>query len=183
MSRKATALLLAAGSVVAVAVAAITVWLIPTSTDAPSPGGTDAGIAINPVGTEPADVAVTVMSGVFSWQPAVQDSSWDALHTQQEYLSGAMAEAAARPPSPAPKPLSEWAAWARSGDTITAVVRLDGGPTVDGDDASVPVTITQTVQHTDGDTTPYATSTATVTLEKVSDGWKVVNYRLIDTVQ
>ncbi|MDJ0363041.1 hypothetical protein [Rhodococcus sp. H29-C3] len=177
MTRRTLAVLIALGLLATAGIASIVV-LILGGTSAPDQPGTDAGYAMSPIGTEPADVAVAVMSGVFTWQPAIQDSSWEALHNQQDQLSGAMATAAAQPPTPAPRPLPEWAAWARSRDTITAIVQPDGDPVVDGDTATVPVTISQTVQHTDGSVTPFTTYTASVTLETDSGAWTVANYSL-----
>ncbi|KZF07805.1 hypothetical protein A2J03_22625, partial [Rhodococcus sp. EPR-157] len=172
MTRRALTVLIGLGVLAAAGVAIIVVLIFGGGTDAPEQPGTDAGYAIDPIGTEPADVATAVMSSVFTWQPTVQDSSWDALHSQQDHLTGAMATAAAQPPTVAPKPLPEWKAWARSGDTITAVVQPDGNPAVDGNTATVAVTISQTVQHTSGEITPYTVYSATVTLENDSDAWK-----------
>lgn len=157
---------------------AVALWVTGDTDDTPAAGGTDAGFTIDPVGTDPIDVATVVMSGVFTWQPAVQDSTWGALNTQAGHLTGPMATAAAQAPSPAPKFISEWAAWARSGDTLTAVVRPDGDTTVDGDTATVPITIAQTVQHQSGQATPYTTYTATVTLNDTAGQWKASDYRI-----
>ena len=157
--------------------AAITATLMRGDSDH-AQSGSDAEFGIAPAPTEPVDVAVHVMSGLYTWQPAVQDSSWDALHSQQQYLTGTLAQAAVRPPTPAPQPISEWSAWARSADTITAVVVPTGDAVVGGDTATVPVTITQTVQHRHGDATPYYTYTATVELSQDDGQWKVSNYRL-----
>ena len=183
--RRPTAAVLLAALAVVLVVAVGTVvalWGTGVSDDTPAVGGTDAGFAIDPVGTDPVDVATVVMAGVFTWQPAVQDSTWDALHTQAGHLTGPMATAAAQEPSPAPKPISEWAAWARSGDTLTAVVRPDGDTTVDGDTATVPITIAQTVQHRSGQATPYTTYTATVTLNDTAGEWKVSDYRITSSL-
>ncbi len=180
MTRRTLAVLIALGLLATAGIAGIVV-LIFGGTSSPEQPGTDAGYAISPIGTAPADVAVAVMSGVFTWQPAIQDSSWEALHNQQDQLSGAMATAAAQPPTPEPRPLPEWAAWARSRDTITAIVQPDGDTVVDGDTATVPITISQTVQHADGSVTPYSTYIATVTLDRLSDEWRVANYRLVNS--
>lgn len=183
MTRRALAVLIGLGLLVTAGIATVVVLVFGGSTSTPEQPGTDAGYAIAPIGTEPTDVAAAVMSGVFTWQPAVQDSSWDALHSQQDHLTGLMATAAAQRPSPAPQPLPEWAAWSRSGDTITAVVQPNGDAAVDGDTASVPVTIAQTVLHTSGEITPYTTYTATVELEQRSDGWRVADYRLDNSLR
>ncbi|OAK53802.1 hypothetical protein [Rhodococcoides kyotonense] len=177
MTRRALAVLIGLGLVVTAAIAVLVVLTF-GGTDRPDPPGTDAGYSISPIGTGPADVAVAVMSGVFTWQPAIQDSPWNALHAQHDRLTGPMAIAAEHPPTPAPKPLPEWAAWARSGDTITAVVRPDSEPVVNGNTAAVLVTIAQTVLHANGESTPYFTYTATVDVEQRSDEWRVANYRL-----
>lgn len=75
--------------------------------------------------------------------------------------------------------MPEWLAWSRSVDTVTAVVRPNGDPTTEGDTATVPVKISQTVQHSDGDTTPTTAHTATVALERHSETWLVANYKLV----
>ncbi|MBY6413367.1 hypothetical protein HQ346_16860 [Rhodococcus sp. BP-252] len=177
MTRRTLAVIVGLGIVAAAGIAVI-LTLVCTGPGASEQPGTDAGHHIDPIGTEPADVAVAAMSGIFTWQPAVQDSTWDALHSQQHYLSGAMATAAANPPEPPPAPLPDWAAWARGNDTITAVVRPDGDPNISGDIATVPVTIAQTVQHTDGSATPYTTYTATIELHSDLGTWQVARYRL-----
>jgi hypothetical protein len=159
-------------------VAAFTAALLRGDSDEPPPGS-DSSFSINPTPTEPNDVAVHVMSGLFTWQPAIQASSWDALHSQQDYLTGTLAQAAAQPPTPAPQPISEWSAWARSRDTVTAVVRLDGEPSIDVTRATIPVVIMQTVQHSNRESTPYTTYTATVQLENYSGTWKASTYQLV----
>lgn len=177
MTRRTLSVLVGLG-IVAAAGIAIILTLVFGGTDPAEQPGTDAGHIIDPIGTEPADIAITAMSGIFTWQPAVQDSTWDALHSQQHYLTGAIATAAAAPPEPPPAPLSGWAAWARSNDTITAVVQPDGEPNINGHNATVPVTISQTVQHADGSSTPYTTYTATIELNNGSGSWEVSNYSL-----
>jgi len=176
MTRTASIVLACCGIVGVVAVAAVIVFLTRDS-DTPLPG-TDAGIAIDPTATDPAGVATSVMSGVYTWQPAVQDSPWEALHEQQAHLTGPMATAAAARPDPQPQPMSEWSAWSRSSDIVTAVTTVDGEPSTGTDKATVPVIISQTVQHTSGEITPYTTYTATVDLQRTDDTWKVSNYRL-----
>ncbi|MBY6537661.1 hypothetical protein HQ325_03150 [Rhodococcus sp. BP-349] len=183
--RPTIAVVLAALAVVLIVAVgtAVALWVTGDSDDTPTAGGTDAGFTIDPVGTDPIDVATVVMAGVFTWQPAVQDSTWNALHTQAGHLTGPMATAAAQAPSQAPKPISDWAAWACSGDTLTAVVRTDGDTTVDGDTATVPVTIAQTVQHQSGQATPYSTYTARVILNDITGEWKVSNYLVVGIIQ
>lgn len=177
MNRTAAIVLACCGIVGAVAIAAVIVFFSRGS-DTPPPAGTDAGIAIDPSATDPAGVATAVMSGVYTWQPAVQDSPWEALHAQRDHLTGPMATAATTPPDPAPQPIPEWSAWARSGDIVTALAKVDNDFADATETVVVPVTISQTVQHTSGEITPYTTYTATVDVERTDDGWKVANYRL-----
>ncbi|MBW4781983.1 hypothetical protein O4160_15170 [Rhodococcus sp. IEGM 1401] len=177
MNRTATIVLACFGIVGAVTIAAAIVFFSRGS-DTPPRAGTDAGIAIDPSATDPAGVATSVMSGVYTWQPAVQDSPWEALHEQRDNLTGPMATAAAARPIPAPQPMSEWSAWSRSSDIVTAITTLDGEPSIGTGKATVPVVISQTVQHTSGEITPYTAYTATVDLERTDHGWKVANYRL-----
>ncbi len=188
MTRTATIVLACCGIVGAVTIAAVIVFLARGS-DTPPPAGTDAGIAIDPSATDPAGVATAVMSGVYTWQPAVQDSPWEALHAQRDHLTGPMATAATTPPDPAPQPIPEWSAWARSGDIVTALATPDtsiysnGTATeVDGDNqATVAITIDRVVQHSSGEITPFTGYTGAVDLERTDDGWKVSNYRLTAT--
>lgn len=186
MTRRATIVLACCGIVGAVVIAAAIVF-VSRGSDTPPPAGTDAGIAIDPSATDPAGVATAVMSGVYTWQPAVQDSPWEALHAQRDHLTGSMATAAATPPDPAPQPIPEWSAWARSGDIVTALAKPDtsiyanGTATeMDGDNqATVAVTIDRVVQHNSGEITPFTGYTGAVDLERTDDGWKVSNYRLV----
>lgn len=177
MSRRAT-IVLACGGIVGVVAIAAAIVFFSRGSDTPPPPGTDAGIAIDPSATDPAGVATSVMSGVYTWQPAVQDSPWEALQEQRDNLTGPMVTAAATPPDPAPQPMSEWSAWARSSDIVTAVTTLDGEPSTETDKATVPVIISQTVQHASGEITPYTAYTASVDLQRTDEGWKVANYRL-----
>ena len=188
MTHRANIVLACCGIAGAVVIAAVTVFLARGS-DTPPPASTDAGIAIDPSATDPAGVATAVMSGVYTWQPAVQDSPWEALHAQRDNLAGSMATAAATPPDPAPQPIPEWSAWARSGDIVTALAAPDtsiytnGTATeIDGDNqATVAITIDRVVQHRSGAITPFTGYTGAVDLERTDDGWKVSNYRLSAT--
>ncbi len=173
--------ILAAVAVVAL-IAVGTAFVVPTgNTTSEDKGGTDADFAINPITDDPTSVATVVMAGIYTWQPSVQDSTRDALHSQRAFLTGPMATAAAAPPTPAPRPISEWAGWAASDDTVTAAVDASGETVVDGDTATVPVTISQTVLHRSRESTPFTTYTADVTLRRVDDSWTVANYRILSS--
>ena len=186
MSRRAGIVFACLGIVGVVAIAAVIVFVFRGS-DTPPPPGTDAGIAIDPSATDPVGVATAVMSAVYTWQPAVQDSPWDALHAQRDNVTGSMATAATTPPDPAPQPIPEWPAWARSGDVVTAVARPDTSVYADGtaaemdgdNQATVAVVIDRVVQHRSGEITPFTGYTGAVDVELTDDGWKVANYRLV----
>ncbi|SFA41660.1 hypothetical protein SAMN05444374_102106 [Rhodococcoides kroppenstedtii] len=176
------AAVLAAVAVVAlIAVGTALVVLTGTTSGEGERGGTDAGFALDPISDDPTSVATVVMAGIYTWQPSVQDSTWDALNTQSAFLTGPIAIAAATPPDPAPRPISEWAGWSRSDDTVTAAVEASGETVVDGDSATVPVTISQTVLHRSRESTPFTTYTADVTLHRVDDSWTVANYRILSS--
>lgn len=137
-----------------------------------------------PEHAEPQTVATNAMSMIFSWQPARDRSGWDALHraAQADLVTGVLAKAAANEPNPLPTPAADWAAWSRSGDTVTGAGAAQGEPVVDGESATVEVQVRQIVIHPDGASTPYKTSRATVTLEQDSSGiWRAANYRIDDT--
>ncbi|WP_051613674.1 hypothetical protein [Rhodococcus sp. UNC23MFCrub1.1] len=177
----AAAVLAAVAVVALIAVGTALVVLTGTTRGEGERGGTDAGFAIDPIADYPTSVATVVMAGIYTWQPSVQDSTWDALHTQSAFLTGPMATAAATPPTPAPRLMSEWAGWARSDDTVTAAVEAPGETVVDGGTATVPVTISQTVLHRSRESTPFTTYTADVTLTRVEESWKVANYRILSS--
>lgn len=177
----AGAVLAAIAVVALIAVGTALVVLTGNTSSEGERGGTDAGFALDPISDDPTSVATVVMAGIYTWQPSVQDSTWDALNTQRAHLTGPIATAAATPPTPAPRPMSEWAGWARSDDTVTAAVDASGETVVDGDTASVPVTIAQTVLHRSRESTPFTTYTADVTLTRVEESWKVANYRILSS--
>ncbi|MFC7959128.1 hypothetical protein [Rhodococcoides kroppenstedtii] len=177
----AGAVLAAVAVVALVAVGTALVVLTGTTRGEGERGGTDAGFALDPIADDPTSVATVVMAGIYTWQPSVQDSTWDALHAQRAFLTGPIATAAATSPTPAPRPISEWAGWARSDDTVTAAVDASGETVVDGDTATVPVTITQMVLHRSRESTPFTTYTADVTLHRVDDYWRVMNYRILSS--
>lgn len=138
---------------------------------------------LSPEHAEPETVATNALSVVFSWQPGRDRSGWDALARAagNGLLTGELAKAAAAEPNPLPRPMSEWAAWARSGDTVTGAAAITGEADVSGTTATVPVLITQTVLHPGGDSTPLTRYPATVTLERDDTGtWRAANYRIED---
>lgn len=87
--------------------------------------GSDADFEHDPLSPEhapPETVATNAMSMIFFWQPGRGRSGWEALNraAQTDLLTGVLAKAAATEPNPLPRPVSDWAAWERTGDTVTA---------------------------------------------------------------
>lgn len=181
-----------AGTVVALIAAVLAVVAINHNRNtAPAPGiGTDSHVdhaehdPLAPEGAAPETVASNAMSIIFTWKPGEDSSGWDGLHRASALLTGDLAAAAATPPTPTPRPVPEWDSWVRGGDVVSAsTVPLPGQvPVVTGTEAAVPVQISQTVLHPDGDMTPYKRMTGTVHLTNVDGTWLVNTYR-IETTQ
>ncbi|MBM9838626.1 hypothetical protein JO861_18935 [Rhodococcus hoagii] len=178
---------MAVGSIVAALVLIGGIFLVrqvTTDTVAGTSSGEDSHAQIDPLapqGAEPQDVARNAMAMLFSWKPAEDSSSWDAMNRAKAagLLTGQLAQAAATAPTPAPQPPKEWAAWARSGDTVTAAATILDGTKVSGDTAIAPIQIKQIVLHPGGQSTPYKTQIADVTLERGSDGtWRASTYKI-----
>ncbi|MET3642750.1 hypothetical protein ABIC73_004353 [Prescottella equi] len=157
---------------------------VTTDTVAGTSAGGDSHAHIDPLTPQdaaPQDVARNAMAMLFSWKPAEDSSSWDAMSRAQTagLLTGQLAQAAATAPTPTPQPPKEWAAWARSGDTITAAATVLDAAKVTGDTATAPIQIKQIVLHPGGQSTPYKTQIADVTLERGSDGtWLASTYKI-----
>lgn len=127
----------------------------------------------------PTGVLTTALTTIFSWEPVTDTSPTDALGRSATQLTGAAA-ASARDGNRAQLRTSvEWTAWHDAGDLITA--RVEGaqatmlGPTK----AIGRATVTQTVLHLDGGSTPYQRFTAAAELVRTADGWKLATYPTI----
>ena len=116
--------------------------------------------------------AESIMVALYTWDPAVESSPWDAMNRSADRLTGRLARAAAVRPSPDPAP-PQWAAWAASGDRIVGGAQVSAAQNVDGGDrVTVPVVISQTVMHSDGATTPRESMTADVDMVRDDGVWK-----------
>lgn len=131
---------------------------------------------LDPAGADPSTVAVNALTVAYSWQPATDRSSWDALHRALPLLTAPAETFAQTPPVQPPPPLPQWSAWAAAGDTITAAARAVSSPGVDHSSASVTVTVTQSVLHRDASTTPLSAIVVDVQLVHIGDTWKVAKY-------
>lgn len=159
---------------IAAAVAALTLVIVVIARP-DLPEGTDSHAHIQPEDSL-TGAATTVMVGIHTWNPAAEQSPWDAMAAVSEHLTGRMADAAASRPMPDPSPQA-WEAWARSGDRVIGDAEVLGEPgEPDDQTATVAVRVGQTVMHPDGATTPFRSHTASVELELADGRWLVENY-------
>ncbi|NKR53063.1 hypothetical protein GS481_02685 [Rhodococcus hoagii] len=183
MNRTTRTALIAATVVVAVAalLAVIAVAIGGRDGNNAAPGsGTDADIHISetPADITPEDVAQRALSTIFSWQPVTDASPGAALTRAEPWLTGTLAESATAPTDPNVRPLPQWGGWKASGDVVTATASAQP-PTVATDTKVIlPVTVTQTVLHADGSSTPYSKNTIRTVVVSTPDGWKVTEFTL-----
>ena len=124
---------------------------------------------------QPAGVLTTALGTMFSWEPVTDTSPTDALRRAQSQLSGA-ALASARSTADVVKGSADWQAWRTSGDLITARVDDARAVITDPTHAVGNATVTQTLLHLDGGSTPYRKFTATAQLVRTRAGWTVATY-------
>ncbi|MCD7053112.1 hypothetical protein LRS58_20560 [Rhodococcus sp. BH2-1] len=182
MNRTTRIAVLAAALVVAASAVLIVIALaVGGGDDDTTPGaGTDAHVHITeaPAEAEPAEVAERALSTIFSWQPVSDASPGAALTRAEPWLTGTLAESAAAPTDPNVRPLPQWGGWKSSGDVVTATTSAQP-PTVATDTKVIlPVTVTQTVLHADGSSTPYSKNTIRTVVVATPDGWKVTEFTL-----
>jgi len=116
--------------------------------------------------------AESIMVGLHTWDPAHQQSPWDAMHATKDKLTGRLGRAAQSRPEPDPAP-RQWAAWAASGDRVIGTAQGVAGQTpTEFNTATVAVEVRQVVVHPDGATTPRQTMTADVSMIWEGDSWK-----------
>ncbi len=125
------------------------------------------------------DVAERVVTLMFSWEPAVDASTADALARAVPWLAEPMLSSA-RTPNPNLREDPGWASWRRAADIVTASVHVDGGATT-SEAAHRYLTVTQQVQHLNSATTPLSTVSVRADLIHTSGGWRVSRITPIDT--
>jgi len=111
---------------------------------------------------------------MFSWEPVTDTSPTDALRRTSDQLTGAALRSAQS--TTRVRTSAEWQAWRAAGDLLTA--RVDGTQVtpITSDKAMGRATVTQTVLHLDGGSTPYQRFTATAQLVRTGTGWKLATY-------
>lgn len=174
------------GAVVAAAIAlvAVVVALVLNLSGGDSSlegAGTDAHVHVDeaPGDVEPEVVAQRALTAIFTWQPTVDESPGSAMQRAETWLTGRLAESAGAPRDPNVRLPAQWPGWRSSKDIVSAtaspqeaVVRTDAK-------AIIPVTVTQTVLHADGTSTPYTTETVRAVLVQTPDGWKLSEFSLM----
>ncbi|MBY6438109.1 hypothetical protein HQ602_17180 [Rhodococcus kroppenstedtii] len=151
----------------------------------PIPEGTDAHVAIDPLDPAalgPDEAAAAAMNAILSWQPATDTSKADALTRARPWLGGALAGVVDTSPTAGAglRPDREWAAWARSGDTLTATcTRAPDSPNSPAGMTTVIVDLScrQQVLHASGSVTPRAPEVWRTTAVATPDGWRVTDFR------
>ena len=125
---------------------------------------------------EPAGALTTAAAAIFSWEPVTEDSPTDALRRATPHLTGEALKSAQTPDARGVRSSAEWAGWRTSGDLITARV-TDAQATISRPGTAFGrATVTQTVLHLNGGSTPYRTFTVTAHLRQVQGTWKLATY-------
>lgn len=125
---------------------------------------------------EPAGALTTAAAAIFSWEPVTDDSPTDALRRAIPHLTGDALTSARTPDVRGVRTSAEWAGWRTSGDLITARV-TDAQATISSPGTAFGrATVTQTVLHLNGGSTPYRSFTVTAQLRRVESAWKLATY-------
>lgn len=125
---------------------------------------------------ETATVLTTALSAMFSWEPVTDDSPTDALRRATPHLTGEALKSAQSPDARGVRSSAQWAGWRASGDLITARVSDAQATTTGPGKAFGRATVTQTVLHLNGGSTPYRSFTVTARLRQDADVWKLATY-------
>ncbi|CAM3285776.1 hypothetical protein WIMU106979_24765 [Williamsia muralis] len=124
----------------------------------------------------PSGALTRALSAIYSWEPVTDDSPTEALRRAAPHLTGDALRSAQAPDASGVRTSAEWAGWRASGDLITARV-TDAQATLTGPGKAFGrATVTQTVLHVNGGSTPYSSFTVTAQLRQVEDIWKLATY-------
>ncbi len=124
----------------------------------------------------PSGALTRALSAIFSWEPVTDDSPTDALRRAAPHLTGDALRSAQAPDARGVRTSAEWAGWRASGDLITARVDSAQATITSPGKAFGRATVTQTVLHLDGGSTPYSSFTVTAQLRQVEGTWKLATY-------
>jgi Mce-associated membrane protein len=129
-----------------------------------------------PTAGAPEGALTSVLSTMFSWEPVTDVSPTDAWRRAAPRLTGHALASAHSPDAAAVRPSAEWGRWRSSGDLITARVQNPQATITGPGTAFGRATITQTVLHQGGGSTPYRSFTVTAQLRQVEGIWKLATY-------
>ncbi|MBF6302441.1 hypothetical protein IU459_33610 [Nocardia amamiensis] len=125
------------------------------------------------------EAAEQALAAMFTWQPVTDTSPGAALPRARSWLAGDLARAADSPPAPGVRELPEWAVWRRSGDIVTAHADAEIANDCDWQHCTIVATVTQTVLHRDGTSTPYRDMRIHARTQHNTEGWRVTGYRVV----
>lgn len=170
---------------IAMAVAGISAWIIDAVTG--DDGGTsehdghDHGGGVD-VG-DARQVASSVLTTMYSWEPATDRSPADAAHRALPQLTGDAKSDVQKQSGPV-RPIALWSTWAAEKTLVTATVPTDAmtdvpiGTSPHG--TTLRARVTQILQPVDGAPSAYAKFSVRVTLQKSGEQWLVSNLTVTD---
>jgi Mce-associated membrane protein len=126
--------------------------------------------------TAPAAALTRALSAIFSWEPVTDTSPTDALRRATPHLTGDALRSAQTPEARSVRTSPEWAGWRTSGDLITARVDSAQATITGPGEAFGRATISQSVLHLGGGSTPYRSFTVTAQLRQIEGNWKLATY-------
>ncbi|MET9490023.1 hypothetical protein [Nocardia sp. NPDC006630] len=173
------------GLTVIVLLAGVTVTLtrLHHNPPAPIPGG-DGDYAITgptPHGAGPAVAAQQALTGMFSWQPAHDESAGAGLARAKPWLSGQLAASADMPAATGIRPLAEWAQWRQDGDVVTATATTTAISAPAAGRCLLKVALTQTVLHRDGTSSRWRVMDIDASTTDSPDGWRLDGFTVTDS--
>ena len=124
----------------------------------------------------PSGALTKALAAIFSWEPVTDDSPTEALRRAAPHLTGDALRSAQAPNASGVRTSAEWAGWRASGDLITARVDSAQATITSPGTAFGRATVTQTVLHLNGGSTPHRSFTVTAQLRQVEGTWKLATY-------
>lgn len=122
--------------------------------------------------------AEQALATMFSWQPRHDASPGVAVTRAKPWLSGELAADADSPPATGIRTLPQWAGWREAGDIVVGSAHAITDCTPVAGHCLVKVTLTQTVLHTDGTSTPWRVLAVDATTADTPNGWRLSAYRI-----
>ncbi|WP_028478736.1 hypothetical protein [Nocardia sp. CNY236] len=140
---------------------------------------TSAAYGPQPHNATASQAAEHALVAMFTWRPASDVSAGMALSRAKPWLAAPLVEAADSAPAGGAREVPEWALWRRAADVVAAHARAQQTSDCDQQRCTVDATVTQTVLHIDGTSTPYRVMQVRAWTRHTSEGWRMAGYRLI----